>query len=330
MQETSLLELFESALGRPRQSWHGLAERPLPEPDSETDLDFALCPIEVAEPEPLDTLPPQAALELLPALRERVASAGLFISVGLHVMPLAGLIAWGSAAPEITAPIPVQLVVEQPPPPPMKQEQKSPPSGPLASEDTGKMSSRPDVPVATPAPPPPPPAAPPPAPKETKLAEVPPPPPKPKPKPRVETAAVDPVLQPAPPAPPQPRPPARAPRSLDEVFSNATKDTGIPGPAATRDDYLAYLVTLTRRHIDLLPPAFVGGRRGETALAILVLGDGTIARIAVKDSSGYPDIDQRIEQMVTAVGRFPPLPQWYQQPAMDLTLRLRFPEAIEQ
>ena len=330
MQETSLLELFESALGRPRQSWHGLAERPLPEPDPETDLDFALCPIEVAEPEPLDTFPTQAEPKTLPALRERVASAGLFISVGLHLMPLAGLIAWGGAAPEITAPIPVQMVVEQPPPLPMKQEQKPPPSGPLASEDTGKMSSRPDMPVATPAPPPPPPAAPPPAPKETKLAEVPPPPPKPKPKPRVEAAVTHVETKPEPPLPPQPRPAARAPDRPEAPFSNALRDTDIPGPAATRDDYLAYLVTLTRRHIDLLPPAFVGSRRGETALAILVLGDGTIARIAVKDSSGYPDIDQRIEQMVTAVGRFPPLPQWYQQPAMDLTLRLRFPEAIEQ
>ena len=31
-------------------------------------------------------------------------------------------------------------------------------------------------------------------------------------------------------------------------------------------------------------------------------------------SSGYPDIDERVEQMVAAVGRFPPLPQWFQAP----------------
>ena len=187
MQETSLLDLFENALGRPRPAERLLAARPLHEP--EPDLDIAQCPIEVAEPQPLDTLPPEAQPKTFPPLRERVATAGLFVSVGLHVMPLAGLIAWGSAAPEITAPIPVQLVIEQPPPPPLKQEQKPPPSGPLASEDTGKMSSRPDLPVATPAPPPPPPATPAPAPKETKLAELPPPPPKPKPKPKVEAAA---------------------------------------------------------------------------------------------------------------------------------------------
>jgi TonB family protein len=160
---------------------------------------------------------------------------------------------------------------------------------------------------------------------------VPPPPkPKPKPKPKLEAAAEHPAPKPAPPEPPQAHPPARAPEKLDALFSRAMRDTIIPGPAASRDEYLAYLVGLTRRHIDLLPRTFVGDRRGEAALAVLVLSDGTIARIAIKESSGYPEIDQRIEQMVAAVGRFPPLPQWYQGPAMDLTLRLRFPEAIEQ
>jgi TonB family protein len=246
-------------------------------------------------------------------------------------MPLAGLIAWGSATPEIVAPIPVELVIEQPPPPPPpKQQQKPAPSGPLASEDAGKMTSPPDIPVATPAPPPPPPAATPTVPKESKLAEVPPPPPKPKPKPQVEPAAAHPVDKPAPPVPPQPRPAARAPQSLDSLFSNAMKDTGIPGPAATRDEYLAYLVTLTRQHIDLLPSTIVGDRRGETVLTVLVLDNGTIARIAIKQSSGYPEIDQRIEQMIAAVGRFPPLPQWVQGPSMDLIMRMRFPEALQQ
>jgi protein TonB len=167
-------------------------------------------------------------------------------------------------------------------------------------------------------------------PKESKLAEVPPPPPKPKPKPQVEPAAAHPVDKPAPPVPPQPRPAARAPQSLDSLFSNAMKDTGIPGPAATRDEYLAYLVTLTRQHIDLLPSTIVGDRRGETVLTVLVLDNGTIARIAIKQSSGYPEIDQRIEQMIAAVGRFPPLPQWVQGPSMDLIMRMRFPEALQQ
>ena len=107
------------------------------------------------------------------------------------------------------------------------------------------------------------------------------------------------------------------------------KDTGIPGPGTTRDEYLAYLVALTKQHIDLLPRAFVGNRRGEAVLAVLLLDDGTIARIAVRQSSGYPDIDQRIEQMIAAVGRFPPLPQQFQTSSMDFTMRMRFPEALD-
>ena len=33
--------------------------------------------------------------------------------------------------------------------------------------------------------------------------------------------------------------------------------------------------------------------------------------------------------MIRAVGRFPPLPQWFQAPSMRLEFRLQFPEALE-
>ena len=58
--------------------------------------------------------------------------------------------------------------------------------------------------------------------------------------------------------------------------------------------------------------------------------DGTIGRIAVKRSSGYPDIDTRIEQIVTAVGRFPPLPERFQKPTLELDFNLIFPDALQQ
>jgi TonB family protein len=327
VQETSLLELFESALGRPCQSGRLSGKRLPPEPG----LDLDEWPIKVAEPAPLEPATPAGEPEAPPALRARVVTPGLLVSLGLHVMPFAALVAWSNLAPEIPAPpIPVQLVVEQQPPPPAREE-KAPPSGPLASEDSGKKAAPLDQPIAQPTPPPPPLAEPPPVQPEIKLADAPPPPkPKPKPKPKVETAAVDPTPKPAPPSPPPPRPPARAPQSLDSLFSDAMKDTGIPGPGTTRDEYLAYLVALTKQHIDLLPRTFVGNRRGETVLAVLVLDDGTIARIAVRQSSGYPDIDQRIEQMIAAVGRFPPLPQQFQTSSMDFTMRMRFPEALDQ
>ena len=102
-----------------------------------------------------------------------------------------------------------------------------------------------------------------------------------------------------------------------------------PGPAATRDEYLAYLAYLARQHIGLLSRSLVDGRRGETIINVLVLDNGTVAMLNVGLSSGYPDIDQRVEQMIRAVGRFPPLPQWFQGPSMMLQFRLEFPEALE-
>jgi len=125
--------------------------------------------------------------------------------------------------------------------------------------------------------------------------------------------------------PPKPAEPAGIWHRLDAAPHAARPEPRAPGPAATRDEYLAYLVSLTRRHLDLLPTSMVAGRSGETILAVLVLGDGTIARVAVMHGSGYPEIDARVEKMVIAVGRFPPLPQWYQGPSMELSFRLRFP-----
>ena len=72
----------------------------------------------------------------------------------------------------------------------------------------------------------------------------------------------------------------------------------------------------------------MAGRRGETIINVLVLDDGTVAMLSVGLSSGYPEIDERVEQMIRAVGRFPPLPQWYQGESMRLEFRLQFPEAL--
>ncbi len=102
----------------------------------------------------------------------------------------------------------------------------------------------------------------------------------------------------------------------------------VPGPAATRDEYLAYCMTLVNRYRGILPLSLVGGRHGETVLSITVLDDGTIAHIAVKHSSGYRDIDARVEQMVAAVRRFPPLPQWIQASRVMLDFTMPFPAGL--
>jgi len=262
-------------------------------------------PDEADEPAWLDPDRREVEPEESPRPR-RELPIGMLGSLCLHLLPLLVLIHWNSAPAEIVSPIPVQLVLETPPPPPPEPApkfEKPPPPGRLASEEMGEKAAQATKEIA---------AAPgSAAPEKTQLAAiVPPPPPKPIP-------------------PPKPAEPATEWHRLDNVPKDAERETRVPGPAATRDEYLAYLVTLTRRHIDLLPPHLIGDRRGETVLELLVLGDGTIAKIEVAHGSGYPEIDERIEQMVAAVRRFPPLPQWYQGRAIALNFKLRFPEALE-
>ncbi len=85
---------------------------------------------------------------------------------------------------------------------------------------------------------------------------------------------------------------------------------------------------MTRQHIGLLTRGMVGERKGLTVIGITVRDNGTIAHLKVLKSSGYPDIDRRVLMMVAAVGRFPPLPQFWQASQVDLQFLLSFPAAL--
>jgi periplasmic protein TonB len=263
-----------------------------------------------------------------PAPRRTALPLGIIGSLGVHLLPLLVLIHWTSAPAEIAAPIAVQLVVEEPPappPPPLKAE-KPPPPGRLASDDFGDPKAQParsaaDPPGET-------------VPEETQVAAL--PPPKPMPPPELVSALPMPAPSPEPAAPPEePKPSSLvdAPVKMAAVGRLGPNPRPAPraqnpGPAATRDAYLAYCMSLIRGHLGSLSPAFLGGRRGAAILHIQVLGDGTIAHIAVAQPSPHPDIDDRIEQAVAAVGRFPPVPQWFQGPRISLTLHLRYPDGL--
>lgn len=268
-------------------------------------------------------MPPDAPPE---SLRSRTAR-GPIGSLLIHLLVLALLLAPGFATPELPQAIPIKLVLETPPPPPpVPAEMPAPPAPPgrLASEDIGdpnaKSGQAPDSEAAQNA------AKPAPAPPPTL---VPPPPPEKPTPPKQQVATLADPKVPPPLIDSHPRfsvPPAAHPAEETHVAAHPAR---VPGPSATRDEYLAYLVSLTRQHFDLLPISIIGGRSGETSLAVLVLADGTIARISVANGSGYPDIDSRIEKMVAACRKFPPLPQWYQGQSMELIFKLHFPEALE-
>lgn len=270
--------------------------------------------IEFDEPARLDPERVGLTWELPPASRPAMRWRSPLTSLAAHLLPLLLIVGWPKPAVDLTPPIAVELVFEQPPPPPpvpdMPQPQPEHPQGPRASEDMGNV--KPKDPGTAP-------QEAPPAPGETQTAAVPPPPiPPPKPQPPKEPSPISLPKPAGTPAPPRENTPQLAPRAARYA-----------GPSASRDEYLAYLVTLTRQHLNLLPLSLVGSRSGETVISVVVMANGAIGPVSVARSSRYPDIDQRIAMMVKAVGKFPPLPQWYQGNSVQLELTMRFPEALE-
>jgi TonB family protein len=259
-------------------------------------------------------------------------------SLLLHLLPLLLLIDWPMSPPAETEPVTVQLVMEPPPPPPEAKpappqpppKPAQPPRGRLASEDLGEPEAKEiDRPKGDAA-----------AGKEQAKAGTSPSETKPPEKPQQMAAALPPILPPKLDAPrfepshkPQPKPNPVAhqvPQRVEEPANLAPRRARLPGPAATRDEYLAYMHSLIRRHYGLLSPAALGDRRGMVVVEFVVLDDGKIALVKVRRSSGYPDIDNRVAEMVAAVGRFPPLPQWFQGVAMPFEFGFPFPEALRE
>ncbi len=328
LRRDDLLGLFEIDLTATAAPMTARPEPALTAPPGVVEFDEP----ERLDPSLLDDRRATAEPEKPPPVSRRTAlPLGLIGSLGVHLLPLLVLIHWTGAPAEIAAPIAVQLVVEeppapQPPPPPPLKAQKPPPPGPLASDDFGDPKAQ----LARPAADPPGETVP----KETQVAAL--PPPKPMPPPELVSA----LPKPAPPSEPVAAPEEPKPTSLVDapVKMAAVGRLGPnprpapraqnPGPAATRDAYLAYCMSLIRGHLGSLSPAFLGGRRGAAILHIQVLGDGTITRIVVVQPSPHPDIDVRIEQAVVAVGRFPPVPQWFQGPRISLTLHLSYPDGL--
>jgi TonB family protein len=301
---------------------------------------------------PLALDPPERLTPI--ADREKVRWLGPIGSLVLHLLPLLLLIEWPMATPPETEPIAVQLVLAPPPPEqplkpvpppspvPPKPEFKPPPPGRIASEDLGDTEAKKagrepsDAPAAKDIPSPE--VRPSETPQQTADVVPPPPPEEPQPPPSdTQTAAIIPPPPPEKPTPPKPKPKPNpnptAQQSLhwtEEPAHSEARHARYPGPAATRDEYLAYIHSLIRQHYNLLPLAMVGGRRGEAQIEFVVLDDGTIEMIKVRRSSGWQDIDSRIELMIAAVRRVPPLPQWFQGSSMGLILNLPFPDALRE
>jgi periplasmic protein TonB len=295
---------------------------------------------ERGEPKPLD-VSGISSRRALPSPRLGLPR-GFILSLLLHSLPLLGIISWRPAPAEVPTRIPVELVIEQPPPPPPPQPESRDNPLPIrgASADMAEMTAPKPQPGAdaplTPAEPaapsetqtaaaaPPDPArseeqtTPEPPPAETKTAALMPPPPKRAPK-HQEMPPMPVPMASAWPLPLHRSPPQEAPR-----FASLT------GPAAVRDEYCVRALNMTLRHLDVLPLSYLAGRRGRTMVTIRILGDGTINSVKLAQSSGYSDIDQRVQRMVFAVGQYPPLPPRLPGTWMDFTFSMVFPDPRQQ
>lgn len=328
-----------------------LARDRLALPDDSRREPTAAPPREVAAitASPMRLDPARVELRPTPPAARRRPVAGPIASLLVHLLPLLAIVDWPHPPADIPQPIPIQLVIVQPPPPPSsppmapKRESK-PPQRPYASDDFAevvapKVERGPSEPspehreaqsqaaetgarlVAAPLPPPPPIALPALSMDDPLAAPV-----------EARPEAVAQLVLPPKPDPPKEPPKIRTPRPretqwplpLHQDSPKAVHAALLRGPDAIRDEYCAQALSLTLRHIGLLPRSLTGAREGATVLAIHVLGDGTIEGVRVAQSSGYPDIDGRVEQMVLEVGRYPPLPPWMGQ-SMDFTFQMHFP-----
>jgi TonB family protein len=81
-----------------------------------------------------------------------------------------------------------------------------------------------------------------------------------------------------------------------------------PGPDASRDEYLAYLVTLTNAQLRSLPPQLSQVRDGAALYEVLIRPNGSIVWFSLIKSSGHPDVDSAVTATLNGIQAFPPLP----------------------
>ena len=219
-------------------------------------------------------------------------------------------------APPILAASPVAEPAPQPeaPPPP---EEAPPPAEPQPPE---AQPPPPEPPVAATEPPPPEPEAP------VPVVEPPPPPP---PRPVAKKPPKPAHRRQEPPQPSQAALPAEPARPLAEPQAppqTASAPTPVPAlvpsPEASAG-YRALLSSWLESHKRYPEAARQRGEEGRAVLRFAVDRSGRVLDYAVIASSGYPDLDQSIEEMMRGA-TLPPFPADMPLPRMEVSVTIRF------
>lgn len=304
-----------SETGHPEPVFAGIAG--LEEID-EPLLATSLLLVEFDEPARLDPERSGLIWEVPPLVAEwAMRWRAPLVSLAFHLLPVAMIMLSPLLVVEPSPPIPVQLVFEPPPPPPpppppatKPQPQPPPPKmevGRLASVDMGAIKET-DT-LGRTADPVQPPAAgeQQPTPSEADTTATPTPSPKPTP-PRKEQKLAFQLQMPS---------GANVPRR-DATPREAPRSAKYPGPAATQDEYLAYVNAVIEQHLGTLPLLVTLARNGKLVLAIHVLDNGAIENVRLLQSSGNPEADMKIADTISSIHKFPPIPQWFQGSAVWL------------
>jgi protein TonB len=130
---------------------------------------------------------------------------------------------------------------------------------------------------------------------------------------------VEPVPPPMP-ASPSPPPAIAAP---PQTASAATPvPAPVPSPEASAG-YRALLSAWLESHKRYPDPARQRGEQGNAVLRFEVDRNGRVIDYAVTKSSGYPDLDASVEEMMRGA-TLPPFPAEMPQPRMQVSVTIRF------
>jgi periplasmic protein TonB len=246
----------------------------------------------------------------------------LVLSIAGHGLCLAMLIMFLPAA-QFPVPEPPPMggieVVFAPPPKPEEPPQAEAPPPPVETPPPEpQAAASPDEPVAAIEPPPPAPEAPAPV-------VEPPPPPTPH-KPAIKHApkpVVRHLEQPQPTPASEPAQPAQAPIAPQQT---AMAPTPVPAPVPSPEispGYLSLLSAWLESHKHYPDSARQRGEEGRAVLHFDVDRSGRVLDFAVVKSSGYPDLDTAIEDMMRSA-TLPPFPAGMTQSHIPVSVTIRF------
>jgi protein TonB len=182
---------------------------------------------------------------------------------------------------------------------------------------------QPDVPPSPVETPPPPPEPVPPVPEVPAIVAEPTPPPPP-PKPAVKKPPKPVQRHEEPPQPSQAYLPT--PQTAVAPSQAASAATAVPAPVPSPEasaGYRALLSAWLNSHKRYPDAARQRGEEGRAVLRFEVDRSGRVIDYAVTTSSGYPDLDQSLEEMMRGA-TLPPFPAGVTQPRMEVSVTIRF------